>query len=282
MSYRGALTRSWGTCEACAKPLSPGQARFCSDMCRVTFAEVFAAPFDVEHEFGSEDDVLTAEEVEEARLDAEHRRSIQAFDEDLGTNEDDEELGDLDDDFDDDDLDDLGGEDDLRGQSDFGDDEDFEDEGDFDEDSPLLPPNRTIVAASSYPAAVASPPSASPAAHSSSTGALQLLPWEAVPEMEAHVGIHVARATCRIAGSVGGGVTLDITTELRRAPTPPVLSGDPYLRLVAVAEDAAGEFVAWVMTNIPKRSELPPLCVENLTVRAPVPVARLRLYPEVN
>ena len=110
-----------------------------------------------------------------------------------------------------------------------------------------------------------------------------LLRWERVPEMEGHVGLTLERATCRWQRQPSGEIAIDIIAQLKRQAEPGPAGADAYLRLTAVAEDSAGNFLAWEMTNIPQWDEFPPLyIVGNFRVVIPELPSRFRLYPEVN
>lgn len=61
------MAESTRFCDGCGDLLESGQARFCGEMCRTTYMEVFRSAPD--EESGDEDDEqLTREELEEAEL----------------------------------------------------------------------------------------------------------------------------------------------------------------------------------------------------------------------
>lgn len=141
-------------------------------------------------------------------------------------------------------------------------------------DSTLQPPAPPELVARTP---VFAPPSTNSMDHSS------LLRWERVPEMESHVGLTLERATCRWQRQENGEIAIDIIAQLKRQDDAGPAGADAYLRLTAVAEDSAGNFLAWEMRNIPQWDEFPPLyIVGDFRVVVPELPSRFRLYPEVN
>jgi hypothetical protein len=260
------IGRNAQLCEACGRELEASQDRFCTDMCRFAFQEVFADESAHAYLF-SDDDVLAA--AEQAELE-EHKRLSLRFEDDppLGIallDEDDEDDYDILDDLDDDEDDDL----------DLDDDED-DDEDDVDDDLIDAEEGEDLL-----PEAFVRP-TLSPAVTSSSvlsSGALRdVIEWERVPEMEDYVGIRVERATCRCSALPEGDFEIGIVAELSRLPDAKV-SLDTRHRLTALAEESS-EFLGVERVSIPPRREFPPLSIAYLRFRVAACPERLRLYPE--
>lgn len=274
-------------CEGCSRPLARDQERFCSVMCRETFLAVFGSGSSIGTSVDPDenDDVIEAHERDPygqygdagepgassgapsdniwyghtARTDWATSALSNATDDYDDSDGYEEEEPDHDDDLELDELDtDEISDDDLDG-----------DEG---RDAHVRP--------AMVPTAVWSAPVPSP--HSVAHPSSDVTGWQGVADMEAYVGVRIARATCRQTASARGGVRIAITAELSRLPVYPPAGPDTYLKLTAIAEDATGEFLGWAMANIPKHNEFPPLCIQHLYLDSAGVPAVVRLYPEVN
>ena len=242
-------------CDACGRPLESGQEKFCTDMCRVGYFEVFSACF-------SRRDPSSDFADEEEMGDNNARRSAGrgARDEDDGEEpeDDDEELG--------------------QGTH----------------DSATQPEQSSSVAkeAANPSALQSSLPSKSdlgprgdalrdekPALHVRPAPQLTVA-WERVPHMERYVGIAIKGATCRGGYSADGDIAINMMVEL----TPLVLHGANSVgscRLTAVAEDAAGDFLGWATTDLPPAEHFPPIfIIGQFTIAVAAWPTRLRIYPE--
>lgn len=256
-------------CNACGRALESDQIRFCTDMCRVTFQQVFGQ----QPSLDEEEDLASEEQLLESGF------QIWWGDDEDDLEDEEEELDDEKDDEDDEELD----------------DEEFEDEDDLGGEldaEPVTPGDRSGARPSMRGGAGSSKSDATsaaglvtsrptPAAGGTTQEVAAVAPvLERVVEMENHVGIYVKRATCQMT-IAGDGATARFIVELGRHVLPGPAGPVAQLRLTAVAEDESGDFLAVASRTISTWIAFPPLSIiADLELEVARVPRRLRIYPE--